>query len=334
MAVQQPSSQAPGSPNGQTFTLSNGQALTLPPHDEFYEEFITRNRGLIAEDEQVRLRLARILVAGCGSVGGAAIEPLIRLGAEHLVLAEPGEYDLHNMNRQSVRLQDVGRNKATVFQERMGDLNPYAAVTVDPRGIVDENVEDLVSRSTIILDGVDVTTQAPLRSKFALHAQAKRYRVPVIAGYDVAGLQMILIYDYRREKTQVLHGRVRADEIEGLEPMDFLRKVVPIAAIPNEMIPELRRQLRGERDGFPQIVYTALLFGVLACRAVLDLLAERPVRRRVIVDVSDLMRPIPVHLRVMLERLYGLYHLNNEFRRNRNAARAAAANLGGRPSRA
>jgi len=30
-----------------------------------------------------------LLVAGCGLIGGAAVEPLVRLGAERLVLAEP-----------------------------------------------------------------------------------------------------------------------------------------------------------------------------------------------------------------------------------------------------
>jgi tRNA A37 threonylcarbamoyladenosine dehydratase len=138
------------------FTLSNGQQVSLPPHDEFYRQITVRNRGLVSEADQRRLRSANILVAGCGSVGGAAIEPLVRLGAESLTLAEPDGYDLHNINRQSVRLQDVGRNKAEVFQETMRDINPYASLTVEPHGITPENVERVVQASTVILDAVDV----------------------------------------------------------------------------------------------------------------------------------------------------------------------------------
>src|SRR5947209_3868414 len=115
MARNQPTVDTAGGATGLVHTLSNGQEITLPPRDEFYAQFVTRNRGLITEEEQERLRTANILVAGCGSVGGAAVEPLIRLGAENLILAEPGEYDLPNINRQSVRLQDIGRNKAEVF---------------------------------------------------------------------------------------------------------------------------------------------------------------------------------------------------------------------------
>ena len=89
-----------------------GDGRPIPPHDEFYKELTTRNGPLVTPEEQERIRTATILVAGCGSVGGAAIEPLIRLGCEHLILAEPDGYDVANMNRQSCRLQDVGKNKA------------------------------------------------------------------------------------------------------------------------------------------------------------------------------------------------------------------------------
>src|SRR6266849_4749918 len=159
-------------------TLSNGQQIELPPHSVFYAKMITRNRGLIAEDDQDRLRHATILVAGCGSTGGAVIEPLVRFGAEHLLLAEPDGYDLHNLNRQSARLQDIGRNKAEVFQERMHDINPYAQIEVDTHGITGDNVVRLVENASLIIDAVDVTTRAPLRAKYALHKQAKHFKLP------------------------------------------------------------------------------------------------------------------------------------------------------------
>jgi tRNA threonylcarbamoyladenosine dehydratase len=100
--------------------LSTGEEVSLPPHEEFYAQFTTRNTGVISDDDQRRLRHSVILVAGCGSVGGAAVEPLVRFGAERLVLVEPDTYDLHNLNRQNMRLQDVGRNKAEALSERVG----------------------------------------------------------------------------------------------------------------------------------------------------------------------------------------------------------------------
>src|SRR5205807_3037011 len=129
----------------------------------------------------------------------------------------------------------LGRNKAAVFQERMRDINPFALIDVETDGITDENVQGLVSRAAVVIDAVDVTTKRPLAAKFALHEQAKRLRVPVVAGYDVAGVQLLLITDYRDEAVQVLNGKVTAADIERLEPAQFLAEVVPLRAVPSEI---------------------------------------------------------------------------------------------------
>jgi hypothetical protein len=304
----------PENTNLVTHTLSNGQEIQLPPHDVFYEQFTTRNRGVISDGDQIRLRNAVILVAGCGSVGGAAVEPLIRFGAENLILVEPDAYDLYNLNRQNMRLQDIGRNKAEALRERVLDINPYASIDVIPVGITEENVRELVERSDIIVDGVDVTTQKPLLMKYLLHKEAKALGKPVISGYDVAGPQLLHIYDYRDPSVMILHNKVQEQEVRTIPPFRFLRKVVPIAAIPYEIIGELRKQIRGERSGFPQIVYTAHLFGVMTLPAILDLLAGRPIKRRIICDVPTMLRPASERGRIAIKRWKGLYKLNNEFR--------------------
>ncbi len=307
------------------FTLSNGSQVALPPHDEFYRQITVRNQGLIAPDDQQRLRQANILIAGCGSVGGAAVEPLVRMGAENLTLAEPDGYDLHNMNRQSVRLQDIGRNKAEVFQENMRDINPYASITVEAHGITPENVDRVVQQAAIILDAVDVTTRPPLRAKFLLHKAARQYRKPVVAGYDIAGLQMLFVYDYRDASLETMAGRVKEQEIDSITPIEFLYRVIvswPVPPLPLEIIPVLRSQIRGETSGFPQVVYTCHLFGVLATRAVVDILAGRPVRSKTVVDVNDVLRPAAARARAFVMRVRGLLQLNSEFRQSRSSGRS------------
>lgn len=297
-----------------------GDGTPLPPHDDFYRELTTRNTPLVTPEEQERIRTATILIAGCGSIGGAAVEPLIRLGCENLILAEPDGYDVANMNRQSARLQDVGRNKAAVFAERMLDINPYATVEVHEHGITEENVEDVVSRADLILDGVDVTTKTPLLHKVNLHKHAREERKVVVSGYDIAGLQMLLVYDYRDSSVALMGGKVKLEEVERLEPFEFLARVVPFTAIPIEIIPELERQVRGEGAGFPQLVYTANLFGVLAVRAAMDILAGRPVRKRVIVDANAELRPRSQRPGLEATRLRALLRLNKQAKALRKGA--------------
>lgn len=290
-------------------------------HEAYYAELITRNRGLISAPDQELLRTANILVAGCGSVGGAAIEPLVRLGAEHLVLAEPGSYDLNNLNRQRAWFSDVDRGKALVQAERARDINPFSTVRVVQDGITGENVDDLVRASDIIVDAIDVTTPQPIKEKIALHTRAAEHRVPVVCGYDVAGTQALLVYDYRDPRLAPLRGKIRPADVATTGPLAFLANVVPRAAIPLEIIPELMRIVRGEDDGFPQLVYTADLFGVMASRAVVELLARRPVRRTTVLDVHQLLRPVRTRLRFTLARAVNLLLLQNDIvaaRRNRH----------------
>lgn len=287
---------------------------TESSHDAFYEQLIARNRGIVSDDEQRRLRHATVLIAGCGSIGGAVVEPLVRLGMEHLVLAEPDVYELHNLNRQQAYLADVGRNKAVVLADRVHAINPFADVSVEERGVVADNVAALVARAALVIDGIDVTVKAPLACKCALHAEARHQGVPVISGYDIAGVQLVLVYDYRRAGTAVLGGRVAADEAAALEPLEFLARVVPLTALPCEIFPELERRLRGGSDGFPQVIYSAQLFGVIAPRLSLDLLAGRPVRRRIVVDVHDLPRPLTARCRVQIARLAALFRIRRRAR--------------------
>jgi len=299
----------------QQYTTTTGQTVDLPPHEEYYKRLVTRNAGVVPPDEQRRIREARILVAGCGSIGGSVIEPLIRFGAEHLTLAEPDGYDFHNMNRQSVRLQDVGVNRAAAFQTRLKDVNPYATIEVEPHGITDDNVVSLVKNSDLILDGVDVTNKPPLYAKYALHHQAKELKVPVISGYDIAGLQLLLVYDYRNPAMPVLNGKLRREELDGLEPMTFLHRIVPTWLLPYEIIEILHHQFRNPGAGFPQVVYTANLFGAMAMRAGADILMSRPVKHLVHFDVHDVMRPLPQRLALHVKRVVGLIKLYVDFKK-------------------
>lgn len=292
-------------------TVIAAQPPTVPAADmsaaePFYAAFTVRNQNLISERDQQLLRHAVILVAGCGSIGGAAVEPLLRLGAERLVLAEPDGYELHNLNRQQATVADVGRNKAAVFAEWAALVNPHAQVRVETEGITAGNVAELVSGAALVFDGVDVTTTSALACKYLLHQHAHRAGVPVVSGYDIAGVQLVLVYDYRG-RMPVLAGRITERDI--LDPLRFLARVVPMSALPVEILPELRRQQSGQSAAFPQLVYSARMFGVLAPRLALDLLAGRPVRRRIIVDVNDLPRPRCARWRTRLARAAALARL-------------------------
>ncbi len=262
----------------------------LPTAPGFYQEFTLRNTGFISAEDQLTLRQATILVAGCGSTGGSTIEVLVRSGAEHLILADNGSYELNNINRQNMTLADIGRAKPAVFAERCHSINPNAEFELHTDGITPANVTALVARADVVIDAVDVTTQAGLRMKWRLHEEAQRQRKAVISGYDMGTAQFVPIYDYRNPDQPLLDGVISAHHIEELDPLAVCSLLVPERYLRNEIIDELERVYAG-KDFVSQLAIAANLFGIIATAAVIELLAGRPVNSDIYQDVRNWIQP-------------------------------------------
>jgi hypothetical protein len=266
------------------------RAGEVRPETAHYREMTRRNQPSLSRQEQAALRAARILVAGCGSIGGAPVVPLVRMGAERFVLCEPGEYELNNLNRQAADLHDIGRNKAEVQADRARAINPEVGVLVEPAGVTEDNVDWLVGTTDVVIDGVDVTEPAGITAKRALHQEAWAQRRLVISGLDLGGTQVVYAFDYRDGRTRPLNGRLDGAP-DDLGALDFLSRLVAPLDIPRELLTYTEAMIRGHAGSPPQLAPTADQFGVLAAWMVLDFAAGRPVRRRVKVAIPDLVMP-------------------------------------------
>jgi tRNA threonylcarbamoyladenosine dehydratase len=261
-----------------------------PPQTAHYREMTRRNQPSLSLAEQSALRAVRVLVAGCGSIGGATVVPLVRLGVERFVLCEPGDYELNNLNRQAADMSDIGRNKAEVQADHARAINPEVEVLVEPDGVTGDNVDWLVGTTDVVIDGVDVTEPAGIVAKRALHQEAWRQRRLVISGLDLGGTQVVYAFDYRDGRTKPLNGRLEGAP-DGLGALEFLTRLVSPLDVPRELLSYSAAMIRGEAGSPPQLAPTADQFGVLAAWMVLDFAAGRPVRKRVKVAIPDLVMP-------------------------------------------
>jgi tRNA threonylcarbamoyladenosine dehydratase len=251
----------------------------------FYAELTARNRGLIDPDVQAKLRRTRCVIAGCGSTGGAVLMPLLRTGAEHLVLLDPGTYELNNLNRQDATLADIGHNKAEVCAQRLLTVNPCAQIEVHPEGVRAETIHEILEPGDMVVDAVDVTSDAGIEAKLALHDAAADLRLIVLTAYDIATTQFIEVFDYRKVR-RPLNGRVR----KASDPEQVLRSLIPPLALPREVFPILLERRRNPELGFPQLAMTSTLLGAMAAEIMVRLLAGKPVQSRIRVDLADLVR--------------------------------------------
>jgi hypothetical protein len=275
--------------------------MIAPAHEPFYAELTSRNRGLISDIAQARLRATRFVIAGCGSTGGACVMPLVRSGAERFVFLDPGEYDVSNLNRQDATLADVGRNKAEAARGRVLSVNPFAMVDVHTGGVEPQTIGPLLNPNDFVIDAVDVTTTTGIEAKLALHRSACDRRLMVLTAYDIGPTQWLELFDYRRER-RPLGGRVmHADQ-----PDRVLRALIPPLAVPREIFAELVKRRDNPDRGFPQLAMTSNLLGALIVPYVLRLLTGQPVRRRMRVDLHDLVRPAPQRVGARVRQIGGL----------------------------
>jgi hypothetical protein len=287
--------------------------MDAPARAEFLDELTSRNRGLIADDDRRRLAGAAFLVAGCGSTGGAAVEPLVRAGAGRLILVEPGSYELSNLNRQRASLAAIGRNKAEWLAEQAKAINPHVDIEVHSLGVSATNAAGLVAGTDLVIDGVDVTSMEGLSAKLALHEQAARARRPVVSAYDLAYRQYVRVYDYRG-RPDPLAGRLAAVR-RSANPVDALAHLVPFWVVPLDLVGEINRLLDEPGASIGQLGCASDLFGALIVPLAIELLAGRRVRRSFTIDLKDAALPGPRRLARRVLALAGL--LRARLRRRR-----------------
>lgn len=255
-------------------------------HDADYAELTARNAALLSAAEQTALRTTRFVVAGCGSTGGACVMPLVRAGAERFVLLDPGSYELNNLNRQDATRQDVGMNKAIATAQRVRAVNPFASAEARTEGVRPGSIASILADGDFVIDAVDVTTQDGTDAKLALHEAASEKRLPVLTAYDIASTQFLELFDYRRTRAP-LGGRIGRDR----RAASVLRALVPPLVLPRSIFPELIARRSDPTRPFPQLAMTATLLGAIVVPYVLRVLTGQPVRRRMRVDLQDLVRP-------------------------------------------
>lgn len=89
-----------------------------------YNQLISRNIGLISYEQQERIRKTPIAILGVGGLGGPIAEQLARSGCENIVICDNEKFEYTNLNRQIVRLDEIGKEKVRVTKNLLLNINP------------------------------------------------------------------------------------------------------------------------------------------------------------------------------------------------------------------
>lgn len=129
-------------------------------------------KGIGAEG-QSRIRNARVAVVGCGALGTCSSEMLVRAGIGALVLVDRDFVELSNLHRQSLFTEDDARRglpKAIAAERILSQINSEVAIRALVDDVTSENIADICSGCSLIVDGTDNFETRYLINDYSVHS--------------------------------------------------------------------------------------------------------------------------------------------------------------------
>ncbi|MDY0260682.1 MAG: ThiF family adenylyltransferase [Desulfovibrio sp.] len=158
--------------------LPEREAMARLLYFNIWPERFRRNFGLFSAQDMARLLRSRILVLGCGGLGGHAAELLARMGAGFLRLADNDVFDESNLNRQRFCTESaLGRPKALVLRQALADVASHLDVEAVQLEADEHNLPDLLRGVDVALDCLDT-----IAAKTALERACLAAGVPFVHG--------------------------------------------------------------------------------------------------------------------------------------------------------
>lgn len=143
-----------------------------------------RNQNAISPQEQALLAQKRVVIIGCGGLGGYLLEQLGRLGVGFIRVVDPDLFEESNLNRQLLSSNlNLGKPKALAAKHRMLAVNPLVEVDAIQERLTADNATDLLAGCDLVLDALD-----NIPDRFILQQAAKTAQIPLVHG-ALAGWQ-------------------------------------------------------------------------------------------------------------------------------------------------
>ena len=120
------------------------------------DERYTRNIPSLSASEQAALAQKRVLLAGCGGLGGYLLEYLARLGIGAVTVVDGDRFEPSNLNRQLLSSPALlGSGKAAAAKARAEAINPGVKVSACGEFLTADNAAELLAGCDLALDALD-----------------------------------------------------------------------------------------------------------------------------------------------------------------------------------
>ena len=143
------------------------------------------------EAGQEKLKLAKVVIAGCGGLGSPAAIYLAAAGVGTIRIIDHDKVELSNLNRQVLHWdKDIGRSKVESGQEKLSQLNKNIHIEPINKTITGKNAGTLIAGFNVVIDALD-----NLPTRFIINKAAVELAIPFIHGavYGLEGRVMTVV---------------------------------------------------------------------------------------------------------------------------------------------
>lgn len=137
-----------------------------------------RNIPALTETECELLKQKRVLVVGCGGLGGHILDQLSRIGVGAIRAVDGDVFEPSNLNRQLLSdVHRLGLSKATAAADHIARVNPDVAVEAVGEFLTADNAAALIAGCDIVMDALD-----NIGSRKILAAACEKANIPYVYG--------------------------------------------------------------------------------------------------------------------------------------------------------
>ncbi len=122
-------------------------------YNRYSRQTILQNIG---EEGQEKLTQSSVAVVGCGALGTVAANNLARAGVGKIIIIDRDFVELNNLQRQMLYDEnDVDKPKAIAAADKLQSINSEIEVEPVVKDLNHTNVEDILGKADLVLDGTD-----------------------------------------------------------------------------------------------------------------------------------------------------------------------------------
>ena len=170
----------------------------------YSRQIVLKNVGTFGQKKIIN---SKVLIVGAGGLGCPVADLLARSGVGEIGIMDYDKVSLSNIHRQTLyTAKDVNKFKVDVVKKRLNLINKYIKVNTYNRKASEKNLNNIINKYEIIVDGSD-----NFKTKFLLNKYSLKFKKILIVGAISKFDGHIFTFDFNSKKSPCLKCFYQSD---------------------------------------------------------------------------------------------------------------------------